>query len=285
MVNDKILGGTIAVLILAAVGIWLIPELGPKYELTLAFEDLPILQTGHYEGWLTFDDEVMSFGKFFIGADGRARFLSGELIERARFDVDLSQASTVIITIEPEDDVDFVRGVTFLEGSLRGNRAILTFPEDLSQRSGSFTLATPTDPDAPETAGVWFYEGDPKTASLNLPRTPEGWRYEGWIVTSSFTLSTGKFFFPEGADRNNPFTGPEPLPAFPGEDFLTNAPPEFSFPVDVSEARVIVSLEPVIRNLDPTGNAIFIELLTGDASQSTNLQATSTLPTGLVTLS
>ena len=46
------------------------------------------------------------------------------------------------------------------------------------------------------------------------------------------------------ADDAAPFSGPEPGPPFPGEDYLVNAPDGVTLPTDLSGATIVISVEP-----------------------------------------
>jgi len=85
--------------------------------------------------------------------------------------------------------------------------------------------------------------------SLDLPTLPEGWEYEGWVVINGQPLSTGKFLKVDEADFATPYSGASPGPAYPGEDFLQNAPAGLTFPLDLSGSTAVISVEgTVTRN-------------------------------------
>ena len=50
------------------------------------------------------------------------------------------------------------------------------------------------------------------------------------------------------ADEAKPFSGPQPGPPFPGEDYLMNAPAGLSFPTDLSGSMTVLTIEPVPDN-------------------------------------
>jgi hypothetical protein len=54
----------------------------------------------------------------------------------------------------------------------------------------------------------------------------------------------GKFFLPNAADSTATYSGPLGSPPFPGEDFLQAAPAGLTFPMDLSGASVLVTMEP-----------------------------------------
>ncbi len=75
-------------------------------------------------------------------------------------------------------------------------------------------------------------------------------------------LSTGKFVEFAAEDDSAAYGGAEPGPAFPGEDFLENAPAGLNFPTDLAGASVMVTLEPVPD--DNTEKPFFLKILLGD---------------------
>ena len=82
-------------------------------------------------------------------------------------------------------------------------------------------------------------------AGLDLPTLPAGWVYEGWAVIDGVPVSTGRFIDPTMPDDFSGFSGTDPNPPFPGEDFIINAPDGLTFPTDLTDGGTIVlSIEP-----------------------------------------
>ena len=216
------------------------------YTLTLD-TNLEDLEKGHYEGWLIVGDEKISTGKF---ADGEELSF--------KFDTPIEDVDKVVVTIEPSGDLDDVpSGVVVLAGDVTNKTAELTFPVDLSDAAGSVILATPTNgSNSDETSGIWFLELPGPTVGLDLPELPNGWVYEGWAVYEGTPLTSGRFTEVDEADDFDGYSGPEAGPAFPGEDFLENAPDGVTFPIDLAdgESAVVISVEPDIDGVDPTGD-------------------------------
>jgi hypothetical protein len=170
----------------------------------------------------------------------------------------------------------------------------LSLQIDLSEMSGRYFLATPSD-DVPdnEMSGVWFadYAGGTPTRGLDIPQAPEGWDYEGWAVFGDDTLSTGKFYYPAIADTLNPYGGITGNYDFPGQDFLQNAPEGLSFPTDLSGVPIFVTMEPWNEyDVEPSSPFPF-RLLEAtvplDAAPHTSYSMTSlygSLPRGTVTV-
>ena len=228
-------------------------------ELVLTFDGLEPLEEGYYEGWAIFGEEKVSTGTFNMGDE--LSFAAPE---------NIGEADAIVITIEPEDDADpEPSGIVILQGDLSEGSADLEFPVDLSGASGSYILATPTNgPDTDENSGIWFLQlPEPPTPGLELPELPDGWVYEGWAVFEGTPLTSGKFTAVDEVDGFDGFSGVEPGPPFPGEDYLVNAPMGVTFPIDLGdgESLVVISIEPDMDGVDPTGEGPFqIKPLVGE---------------------
>ncbi len=205
-----------------------------------------------YEGWIIVDGAPKTTGVFTIDANGN--------LSTNTFAVDaddLTNASTFVLTIEPSPDNDPApSSVHILGGDITDGIANLTIGHatalgtDLMSSTGNYILATPTNGnDNDERSGVWWL--DPTAgpgAGLSLPTLPDGWIYEGWAVINGTPVSTGTFRSATGADNSAAFSGTMAGPPFPGEDFLQNAPDGLTFPVDLSEGIVVISVEPFPDN-------------------------------------
>ena len=244
-----------------------------------------------YEGWLIVDGAPVSAGIFTIDADGNPSATSFEVNAN-----DLANATTYVLTIEPSPDTEPAPSpVHILAGDFNGNSAALTVAHeaaignDFTDATGTYILATPTDGgDNNETSGIWWL--DPTAgpaAGMVLPTLPDGWLYEGWVVIDGTPVSTGRFSSATGADDNSGFSGDEPGPPFPGEDFLQNAPDGLSFPTDLRGATAVISVEPVPDNspapftLKPLVGPVAIDAPEHSPLTMTN-SATDTNPTGTV---
>ena len=218
--------------------------------LSLSFEGLePLGSELVYEGWLIIDGAPESTGTFNIDADGNIVVINDVEVENA-------EASTAfVLTLEPAVDPDPAPSSThILAGDFENGVANLTLDHpaalgvDLNESAGSFIIATPTTPETDDDrSGVWFL--DPtlpagERASLDLPTLPEGWEYEGWAVIDGVPVSTGRFVDATSADDFSDFSGPNPGPNYPGEDFIQNAPDGLTFPTDLTGATIVISVEP-----------------------------------------
>jgi hypothetical protein len=229
-----------------------------RHSLLIAAQDLPRLSGALYEAWVINGDRKLSAGVFNVRERSH-----GQLV-RLRAPIDPGRADMIVVTIELVPDPDPApSAVAILAGEPRGRHlAALRFPIDLRAVAGSFILATPTDEDpANETSGVWFLDraGGLPGPSLRLPQPPPGWVFEGWGVTQGTPLTSGRFTSVTGADLASPFSGPNPGPPFPGEDFLARLPAGVVPPVNLADgcSMVVLTLEPDIGGQDPSGDAPF----------------------------
>jgi hypothetical protein len=216
----------------------------------------PLANDYHYEGWVIINGEARSTGKFNLDAAGDFFTVGGVEIPNGEFDVDfdLDDATAIVISIEPAGDTDDIPSDTkFLGGDVVGDDADLTVAatqalgDDFTASTGKVILATPTNGSGTnELSGIWFLDlgsGSPEVG-LSLPTLPTGWKYEGWAVISGQPVTSGKFTAVDMADESAPYSGPQPGPPFPGEDYLMNAPAGLVFPTDLSGDIVVISVEP-----------------------------------------
>lgn len=207
-----------------------------------------------YEGWLIVDGNPVTTGVFDVDQNGNLSSTSF-LVDAAS----ISAATAFVLTIEPVPDSDpLLSDVHVLGGDFSSGQASLSvghataLGDDYTSAAGTYILATPTNgDDSNENSGVWFL--DPTLgpgAGLVLPTLPAGWEFEGWAVITGEPVTTGKFTALDQADDSAPFSGSMAGPAFPGEDYLMNAPAGLSFPTDLSDATIVISIEPVPDNSD-----------------------------------
>lgn len=261
-------------------------------ELSLDISGLEDLGSDYaYEGWIIVDGAPVTTGIFSVDGAGSLSEIKFDLLKSQ-----LDEASTFVLTIEPSPDNDPAPSSThILAGDFSGNSATLTtshgaaLGDDFTSSTGSFILATPTNgADSDERSGVWFL--DPAAgpgASLDLPTLPEGWAYEGWAVIDGVPVTTGTFTSVSGVDDTDSFSGDDPGPPFPGEDFLNNAPSGTTFPTDLRGATIVVSVEPVPDNSpNPFSLKPLVGAVASDAADHTSLgmnnNAAATNPTGSV---
>lgn len=215
-------------------------------QLTLNLDGLEALGNDFvYEGWIIVDGSPVSTGTF-----SSVTFPQSFTVNAAQ----LASATKFVLTIEPAVDPDPAPAATkILAGDFSGNSANVNsdLVADFSSATGTYILATPTDMDnTNESSGVWFLDnssGSP-VAGLDLPTLSDGWKYEGWAVIDGVPVSTGTFTDPAAADDNaatSVFKGDAGNgPAYPGEDFLQNAPNGLTFPTDLKGRTIVISVEP-----------------------------------------
>lgn len=209
--------------------------------------------TAQYEGWIMVNGSPKSTGTFTVNSSGA--------LSKTEFTLspaDLSAATAFILTVEPKPDPSAAPSdAHILAGDFSGNSASITvghgaaLGNNFASASGKYILATPTDGDGThEASGIWFLDivsGNPVNG-LNLPTLPTGWIYEGWVVMNGTPVSTGRFTSTIAADNAAPFSGNQPAPPFPGEDFLKNAPSGLSFPISLNSQVTAISIEPIPDN-------------------------------------
>ena len=147
--------------------------------------------------------------------------------------------------------------------------------------SGFYILATPTNGDATdENSGIWFLSlasGSP-ASGLDLPTLPAGWAYEGWAVIGGTPVTTGRFTATDAADLSAPFSGTDPGPPFPGEDFLINAPTGLAFPTDLAGGMAVISIEP---EPDDSSAPFTLKPLAGPIAADATDHVTYSIPSNL----
>lgn len=242
-----------------------------------------------YEGWIIVNGSPVSTGTFSVDGNGN--------LSKTAFTVDqgmLDAATMFVLSIEPSPDNDPAPAPTkILAGPFSGSSATLgtgtVSSAGFSGVSGDYILATPTDGGnmTDEYSGIWFLNNSSgmAQAGLNLPALEPGWKYEGWAVINGTPVSTGTFTSVTGADEASPYSNGGP--AFPGEDFLMNAPAGLTFPVDIRGGNAVISIEPFPDNspapftLKPLAGMISSSLMDHTvASMNDNVMAS--FPTGSV---
>ncbi len=215
--------------------------------LTLNLNGLEALGDDYvYEGWIIVDGAPVSTGTFSSVTFPQSFEVDAEQLENA---------STFVLSIEPAVDSDPAPAATkILAGDFSGSQASVNssgIVADFSSAAGTYILATPTDgEDNNEYSGVWFLDltGGTPAVGLDLPDLADGWKYEGWAVIDGVPVSTGTFTDIADFDDNattSPYKGDMgDGPAYPGEDFIQNAPEGLTFPTDLKETTIVISVEP-----------------------------------------
>ncbi len=219
--------------------------------IALRFQGLEPLGAGFvYEGWVIVDGKPYTAGRFELtsrNANQTLVFVDAKEI--------LENATAYVLTIEPKDDDEPTPSkvhvlaadlpapshVRIAQLSLGHMAAI---GDSFANATGSFLLATPSTSQTDDNQfGIWFLkppdEGGAPAPSLVLPLLPEGWQYEGWVVTAQGPVSTGRFSQVAGEDSDGAgaTAGPNAGPPFPGQDFINP-------PIDLRGTKVVISVEP-----------------------------------------
>jgi len=258
--------------------------------ITQSFQNLPDLGESYvYEGWLIVGAEKISTGRF---SHSEAANYSSGLIDITTVDAATTYVLTIESTTETGADLLTPSGWVFSKGDFSNTTAtpstddtLFSGSNNLETSTGKFFLKAPSVGTVGSDAnGIWFIDALPPTTGgfTNLPILANGWIYEGWVVVpnSSGTptpISTGRFsssnqadesFF--GAVNNNEFKGPNGVPPFPGEDFITDPNSRYAdvtFPIDLKNATVVISIEPTTNDSPtPFGLKPFAIKLTNQAT-------------------
>ena len=258
--------------------------------LTLDINGLDNLGSDYlYEGWIIVNGAPVSTGTFSVDDNHN--------LSQSSFTLDaevLASATKFVLSVEPNPDPSPAPADTkIFVGDFSGNSASLTtgtVAPSFDAIDGKFIIAAPTGTGAEEEkySGVWFLDNSSGSAvaGLELPTLEAGWKYEGWVVIDGVPLSTGTFTSVMGADEGSPFSGANPGPPFPGEDFLVNAPDGVTFPTDVRGKVAVISVEPYPDNSPaPFTLKPLFGMIPSDAMgvQQIGDYVTESFPTGTVT--
>jgi hypothetical protein len=150
---------------------------------------------------------------------------------------------------------------------------------NLENVNGFFSLATPTNgTNTDELSGVWFMDSlstNPVSGLKKLPELYAGWIYEGWVEINGQMVSTGRFSNPKAADLYAAYSDTSAGFIFPGEDFLNNAPSGLTFPTNLSNAKVYISIE--YKDGRTNGSNPFLIILEGAVPASAQSAVTYNL--------
>lgn len=264
--------------------------LGDLRGLALGFDGLlPLSDSeGIYAVWVRLDNrDVIGLGPFNVDGSGRPINTVGDVVERFSAATNLFSAVNVFVTIEPGGTAGASPGqAVILQGPLIDGTAHLSVPAPLlvSEANGSYRVFTPTDgPDTNEGSGLWAVSVDDEPL-LNLPPLNTVYAWEHYMIINGQTLTMGRFNSPIAPDFANLFSGSLPAPQFPGEDFLANAPAGVVFPADLSGARLLLTLEPVLDDTADPSQLVVLEAILpaglqgGEIIELTN--RTAEFPTG-----
>ena len=247
----------------------LVRAVGEVRGVLLRFNGLTPLEAsvGIYEAWaLLARSQSRSLGRFRVDASGQLFDEGGAPIQNfGTDDANLRDALGIVITIEPPEDgaPERLSGFQILQGPFIEGVANLTVPApaEITSAIGSYRVFTPTDgPGTNETSGLWALGAD-DSPSLSLPQVTQAFRYEAFVVINGIAASMGRIAGTAAPDSGNPFSGEQPAPQVPGEDFLFNAPAGLNFPVDLSRSRVLLTLEPTVDDTAGPSQLVVLETI------------------------
>ena len=256
-----------------------------KFETNIS--GLPVIpDTMTFVGWFQWEDKAtlkkIAEKVFVLDADqnGSISYNSEKPLRS------LQRAELFYLTVEREsvvNDSAFVpSSKKLLSGSFTNASSNMSICENISvleNVDGFFTLATPTNGiNTDELSGVWFVDSlaaSPVSGLKKLPELYGGWIYEGWIDINGQLVSTGRFSDLENADLFSGYSGSLLGFNFPGEDFLYNAPSGLTFPINLSNAKVYISIE--YKDERTNGTSPFIIVLEGTVPASAQSNVTYNL--------
>lgn len=244
----------------------------------LSVEGLAPLEGGlNYQGWVVKYVNGSywgsALGMFNINESGQMVDPVADTILSGSFSANMyaEEVFGVQVTVELSSEVvsqpsnTYLLGGTIHEGTVSLSLdSWLGMGIDFSPMEGHYILMTPSDDDdGNELSGVWFVDASTgnDAPGLFLPEAPDGWNYEGWVVSGTDTLSTGKFFDPNVSDTTDIYGGLTGAPLYPGQDYLFNAPEGVSFPIDLTGGSVFITMEPWNEWDVAPGSPFFLRLM------------------------
>lgn len=151
------------------------------------------------------------------------------------------------LTVVPKNPVGIAFGSDFDDQKYLGDDPSESVPPSFKTAKGVYTVFTPTNANANTNSGIWFLNyksAGVYETGLRLPELPTGWTYKGWVKVNGKYLPTGEFKLVTGNDAQNLYVGTNPMPAFPGEDFLLNDTLGVAYPIDLAGQEVMITVEP-----------------------------------------
>jgi len=255
--------------------------------------NLPELPSGYYyEGWLLVDGSYVSVGKITNDSisNGIARFSKIEA-------TDLATAQSFALTVETNDS-PAPSNYVLLVGNFDGNTASLASSGEtvngvlsLANRiSAAYTVQNASVPESEagnyETNGIWFFKGTGENLEPALHLEYNNLKYQAWLIKTAdnldYNLNMGVIendTIPDNSRMFIPSAFASNAPDFPGEDFLqlpgnsNGSYPEGFFPVDVREAKLIITPIPAGFNSLETPFPIHLleAIVPADAQKDPNL--------------
>ncbi|MEI7579108.1 MAG: hypothetical protein WCJ58_03645 [bacterium] len=244
----------------------------------IKFQNLPTLEFGHYTLWFVDGSKQFHLIKRFNVKSDKLISLDGTNLQSLSIN-SLSDIQQAVITIEQEGDRNEVPNtIIFLTSNYQlDNDMKFTLNDqlpELNKTEISFQLQTPTDQNTQinEQSGIWFVA----TSANILPViTTTGWSYQARLIYKAvYDLNIGYFNDLNNKDNSSRFSlAIDNPPNYPGEDFLTNLPDELFGPLNLTNgnSKVIISIEPMQDDLDPTGSKLFLPILEATIAEKTEI--------------
>ena len=151
------------------------------------------------------------------------------------------------LSVVPKNPVGIAFGSDFDDQKYLGTDTSSVVPPSFYTAKGVYTIFTPTGANVNTNSGIWFLNyksADVYETGLRLPELPSGWTYKGWVKVNGKYLPTGEFKLAAGNDAQNLYVGTNPMPAYPGEDFLQSDTLGVTYPIDLAGQEVVISVEP-----------------------------------------
>lgn len=241
---------------------------------TIQSNNFPTIQLGHYALWGRRNDESILFIKRFNSIDNQIKNLDGSDLTELSLE-GLNELKDFFVTIENEGDRDETpNNFILMESQILEGRSELKFELIIPETDSTLMLATPTDGNSTinELSGLWFKDAKEELPGLNLPLSPQRFKYEIRLINTvaDNSLLIGRFDNVREEDNSRIYSLTSESFKFPGEDLLRNLPEPMEAPLNLANGdyQVIVSLEPDIDGVDITGEDVFLRLLSKEIHQN-----------------
>lgn len=253
--KHQILSAIILVATIIVVSIFFLERNGSESEsisnttlYTFESTNLPKLETAHYDLWGIGEDGSRNLLKRFgISSEGEFFTLDLTSLESIRIEGEKIYEEYEISIEKNGDRDEFQSSCILLSGERVDSQIHLNpYKTELSNISGEFILATPTDgtSNTNEKSGVWISQ-DLKENSLNLPELEPCFIWSAYLNYRGEMLRIGSFSNTNGSDTFSEYSLPQFAPPVIGEDFLKNMPNGIEPPINIAGASnsLIISLD------------------------------------------
>ncbi len=267
-------------------------EIGNVTEIEMSINNLvPLPDSLMYAAWLVYgSNDATKFVEILSPATS-----TNPLIVKAPVNSNvLAGAKKFYVSIVKKAGFDSTTvGTRLLEGTFKSNDCSVGLAGFLvnPQITGVYYLATPTNgPGSDELSGIWFADSisNPSpSVGLDLPVLTGTLTYHAWVEVNGTFLNVGKFTDPSKGDGFNGYSDTTAAAyGKPGEDFLLNPPAGITFPLDLSNANIYISIEPTwLKTSGPSFYNVLTGTVPGGASANTRYELQiGNLPSGFAKL-